>query len=129
MAVEPAMEMPNSDQAGSPQGTTVWLSCVRSSASVSGVAMAPPQDAGPCHQPCSTPTWYPASTAPAIRTSPAAATRSEGHTSELQSLMRTSYAVLCLKKKKKINKTNILKTNKNNKKNNNHKNQLTNSLK
>src|SRR3546814_7516904 len=27
--------------------------------------------------------------------------RSEGHTSELQSLMRISYAVLCLKKKKK----------------------------
>src|SRR3546814_5260744 len=27
--------------------------------------------------------------------------RSEEHTSELQSLMRTSYAVLCLKKKKK----------------------------
>src|SRR3546814_1813484 len=29
----------------------------------------------------------------------AQATRSEEHTSELQSLMRTSYAVLCLKKK------------------------------
>src|SRR3546814_7575039 len=28
--------------------------------------------------------------------------RSEEHTSELQSLMRTSYAVFCLKKKKKI---------------------------
>src|SRR3546814_7474098 len=36
--------------------------------------------------------------------------RSEEHTSELQSLMRNSYAVFCLKKKKKsncINKTNI----------------------
>src|SRR3546814_3313302 len=31
-----------------------------------------------------------------------AATRSEEHTSELQSLMRISYAVFCLKKKKKI---------------------------
>src|SRR3546814_2251498 len=31
----------------------------------------------------------------------AAATRSEEHTSELQSLMRISYAVFCLKKKKK----------------------------
>src|SRR3546814_8620444 len=30
--------------------------------------------------------------------------RSEEHTSELQSLMRISYAVLCLKKKKKKNK-------------------------
>src|SRR3546814_3372544 len=29
-------------------------------------------------------------------------TRSEEHTSELQSLMRISYAVFCLKKKKKI---------------------------
>src|SRR3546814_3268242 len=31
--------------------------------------------------------------------------RSEEHTSELQSLMRTSYAVFCLKKKSKIRKT------------------------
>src|SRR3546814_8739150 len=30
--------------------------------------------------------------------------RSEEHTSELQSLMRISYAVFCLKKKKKFNK-------------------------
>src|SRR3546814_4876901 len=33
--------------------------------------------------------------------------RSEEHTSELQSLMRISYAVFCLNKKKKINKTTI----------------------
>src|SRR3546814_2071136 len=32
-------------------------------------------------------------------------TRSEEHTSELQSLMRISYAVFCLKKKKKIQHT------------------------
>src|SRR3546814_9894881 len=32
--------------------------------------------------------------------------RSEEHTSELQSLMRISYAVFCLKKKKKQKKTN-----------------------
>src|SRR3546814_7736246 len=31
-----------------------------------------------------------------------AAKRSEEHTSELQSLMRISYAVVCLKKKKKV---------------------------
>src|SRR3546814_4210021 len=31
--------------------------------------------------------------------------RSEEHTSELQSLMRISYAVFCLKKKKKTNNT------------------------
>src|SRR3546814_8099591 len=37
-------------------------------------------------------------------------TRSEEHTSELQSLMRTSYAVFCLKKKKTtIHKTTELK--------------------
>src|SRR3546814_7040275 len=33
-----------------------------------------------------------------------AVVRSEEHTSELQSLMRISYAVFCLKKKKKTNK-------------------------
>src|SRR3546814_8040787 len=35
--------------------------------------------------------------------------RSEEHTSELQSLMRISYAVFCLKKKKKKNTKNIHK--------------------
>src|SRR3546814_6770783 len=35
--------------------------------------------------------------------------RSEEHTSELQSLMRISYAVFCLKKKKKQNRPNINK--------------------
>src|SRR3546814_10738309 len=34
--------------------------------------------------------------------------RSEEHTSELQSLMRTSYAVFCLKKKKSIQDTNAV---------------------
>src|SRR3546814_9539758 len=34
-------------------------------------------------------------------------TRSEEHTSELQSLMRISYAVFCLKKKKNINDTEL----------------------
>src|SRR3546814_8067362 len=34
------------------------------------------------------------------------AQRSEEHTSELQSLMRISYAVFCLKKKKKTNNNN-----------------------
>src|SRR3546814_2529037 len=36
----------------------------------------------------------------ATKPSPVRARRSEEHTSELQSLMRTSYAVFCLKKKK-----------------------------
>src|SRR3546814_8179982 len=38
-------------------------------------------------------------------------TRSEEHTSELQSLMRISYAVFCLKKKKTINTTTIQQMN------------------
>src|SRR3546814_9512358 len=35
--------------------------------------------------------------------------RSEEHTSELQSLMRISYAVFCLKKKKKLNQLTKLR--------------------
>src|SRR3546814_6770906 len=42
-------------------------------------------------------------------------TRSEEHTSELQSLMRISYAVFCLKKKKKKKTYNKNKTQKNKK--------------
>src|SRR3546814_6383004 len=38
--------------------------------------------------------------------------RSEEHTSELQSLMRISYAVFCLKKKTNTNRTNTTYTNK-----------------
>src|SRR3546814_8616613 len=38
-----------------------------------------------------------------------AAARSEEHTSELQSLMRISYAVFCLKKKKKHNNNKMIK--------------------
>src|SRR3546814_3578735 len=37
--------------------------------------------------------------------------RSEEHTSELQSLMRISYAVFCLKKKKKNTSRSIIKNN------------------
>src|SRR3546814_1296478 len=38
------------------------------------------------------------------------AQRSEEHTSELQSLMRISYAVFCLKKKNKLRPTHIQET-------------------
>src|SRR3546814_4815497 len=38
----------------------------------------------------------------------AGAGRSEEHTSELQSLMRISYAVFCLKKKKEINTVHLI---------------------
>src|SRR3546814_7238246 len=40
---------------------------------------------------------------------PMTSARSEEHTSELQSLMRISYAVFCLKKTKEISDHNILK--------------------
>src|SRR3546814_5628652 len=40
------------------------------------------------------------------RKPPVHPTRSEEHTSELQSLMRISYAVFCLKQKKKLTTTN-----------------------
>src|SRR3546814_1907938 len=39
--------------------------------------------------------------------------RSEEHTSELQSLMRISYAVFCLKKKKKTNNTQLKQSKRN----------------
>src|SRR3546814_949389 len=42
---------------------------------------------------------------PAVTRSTTANRRSEEHTSELQSLMRISYAVFCLKKKNNKNKT------------------------
>src|SRR3546814_10536246 len=41
---------------------------------------------------------------PSLAIAPPAAARSEEHTSELQSLMRISYAVFCLKKKNKNRK-------------------------
>src|SRR3546814_16754749 len=46
----------------------------------------------------------PSQVAAAVQRPSTAAGRSEEHTSELQSLMRNSYAVFCLKKKKPINK-------------------------
>src|SRR3546814_5853813 len=44
-----------------------------------------------------------------IKTPDSALERSEEHTSELQSLMRTSYAVFCLKKKSKDERMNTKK--------------------
>src|SRR3546814_1652540 len=56
-------------------------------------------------------------TIPVIRAPQFLFGRSEEHTSELQSLMRISYAVFCLKKKKKItthnNETNTINMNNN----------------
>src|SRR3546814_1330906 len=55
--------------------------------------------------------WLPISSRPTplactglLTTSPRPITRSEEHTSELQSIIRISYAVFCLKKKKKNNR-------------------------
>src|SRR3546814_1649831 len=55
------------------------------------------------------PTYPRANCTPDKYNSPATptATRSEEHTSELQSLMRISYAVFCLKKKKHKQQTTI----------------------
>src|SRR3546814_4083258 len=47
---------------------------------------------------------------PGFRPAAGAVGRSEEHTSELQSLMRISYAVFCLKKKKRQNTSNIKST-------------------
>src|SRR3546814_8668907 len=49
-------------------------------------------------------------TAQAVSLIVAPLARSEEHTSELQSLMRISYAVFCLKKKTKTHQTTITKT-------------------
>src|SRR3546814_3222072 len=59
-----------------------------------------------------TPATSTASTGEAAMSRQAASRRSEEHTSELQSLMRISYAVFCLKKKKTHtpDKDNILMT-------------------
>src|SRR3546814_3997391 len=48
--------------------------------------------------PCRMPAWCSTLRSPRLAT--ATVRRSEEHTSELQSLMRSSYAVFCLKKKK-----------------------------
>src|SRR3546814_3931691 len=59
----------------------------------------------------SIPIWpLPANAALGTDTSTSANDRSEEHTSELQSLMRISYAVFCLKKKKKITHNELTNT-------------------
>src|SRR3546814_3679187 len=55
---------------------------------------------GPCDEPLSR----------ALRRCGRERGRSEEHTSELQSLMRISYAVFCLKKKKLVHNAQIMKT-------------------
>src|SRR3546814_8289604 len=52
--------------------------------------------------------WHPCGRLLAIARDHAVFERSEEHTSELQSLMRISYAVLCLKKQKNTNLTHYI---------------------
>src|SRR3546814_2414877 len=55
----------------------------------------------PEEEPPPPPPDQPVEPPPVVAPPPIVQTRSEEHTSELQSLMRISYAVFCLKKKKK----------------------------
>src|SRR3546814_3341654 len=83
-----------------------------------GLARAPPQEQSshgrpPWHD---RPPWHhrlyarPAPGSAGHGRNRTTASRSEEHTSELQSLMRISYAVFCLKKKKKNNRQPCNKT-------------------
>src|SRR3546814_3881791 len=82
------------------------LELKRFSASVASGGHSTPVVAG-FGRPASVTFWVAHSSAATVRSSasvtPCGAWRSEEHTSELQSLMRISYAVFCLKKKKKYN--------------------------
>src|SRR3546814_6675574 len=81
----------------------------RSGGSSRGRGFRTPPDFPPCCARCRLPRRLPACPPASVPTSPPARRRrggnarpdirSEEHTSELQSLMRISYAVLCLKKK------------------------------
>src|SRR3546814_9651628 len=55
--------------------------------------------------------WTRAVTPQGVRIDLASPGRSEEHTSELQSLMRISYAVFCLKKKKRKQRTRSIQQN------------------
>src|SRR3546814_10171356 len=85
IAFHPASDMPNMFHGMASQRTSgMAITCARTSA-VEPVTGAAVQAVTPCHH----------------------FSRSEEHTSELQSLMRISYAVFCLKKKKNFIDTNI----------------------
>src|SRR3546814_11817874 len=75
-----------------------WLRCCRSAAAGCSANPAPPCCCAVHHREHSTACAQGRSP---IRTHGESIPRSEEHTSELQSLMRISYAVFCLKKKKK----------------------------
>src|SRR3546814_3122046 len=81
------------------ESRTVWRSVASVSASSgsalcgSGTCWADPQDATQCGS-CAA-----SGAAASVEATSSSDSRSEEHTSELQSLMRSSYAVFCLKKK------------------------------
>src|SRR3546814_18809839 len=77
--------------------TTLFRSPANGDAAATGQAFVPPQPAS-----ASQPVPKNAPQDASISNVPATDGRSEEHTSELQSLMRISYAVFCLKKKKTI---------------------------
>src|SRR3546814_7748855 len=79
-------------------GTGTARSPARADAAARGHASRPA--AGLCRQPPRAARCARCSDAGAVRPPRSAQGRSEEHTSELQSLMRISYAVFCLKKKK-----------------------------
>src|SRR3546814_960012 len=77
---------------------------MRASHELSGIALRPIQfnrDMAPMISICRMSAWPAFVTRPS-RSLPPDENRSEEHTSELQSLMRISYALFCLKKKKNI---------------------------
>src|SRR3546814_6173784 len=81
-------------------------------------APTPKPDATPCRRQRRPKSWRAASIAAwpsAMHAASAASGRSEEHTSELQSLMRNSYAVFCLKKKKKLKTIHITQAGRHNK--------------
>src|SRR3546814_5432930 len=78
----------------SPPSGSRFASLVPCSAACSSPGCAPSMTAG------SSPSSAPCPTLPSDAHSCGTCRRSEEHTSELQSLMRISYAVFCLKKKK-----------------------------
>src|SRR3546814_8317055 len=85
-----------SGSAGSACLATEWSWVRRGLAPAAKTADPAATESTPVQRPCSR-------TAPTAQ--PTTGRRSEEHTSELQSLMRISYAVFCLKKKKNKNTT------------------------
>src|SRR3546814_3901954 len=83
---------------------TVWLEAAIPQAAVGAIVSGTPVEARVSTMPGRVFEGRVETLLPQIETS----SRSEEHTSELQSLMRISYAVFCLKKKKKEHQTDYV---------------------